>query len=222
MKRLGILASSLFITTSALAHNMPDAVNNYNGYDMLTGWYIGIGVNGDAESVMDMNSSPDVFNGSLAASDKVKLTNYDAGIDVFVGKSSSDHYGIEFGFSYIGNVEFRSKNAQGVRTDKIMIEQWNLRLEAFGKWPIGEYVEVRPHLGVAYMDAVQEFKGISTSAKQVDRYHTAGITYGIGLEGSWHQFGLRMDYRKFHVPNNIRDDFYVSDVLSLNYVYTFI
>lgn len=220
------IAGSMAVSLSAFAAKGPmmkgqSHDHSHGNMNWQTGWYIGAGVNGDSQSVMDLNSSPDVFNGELSASDKVERSSGNVGFDVFVGRMVNEHFGMELGYTLVGTQEFKSKDAAGVKTDKVEVDQWNVHLVALGKLPIAHYFDVYAKGGVAYYNTDQEFKVIATGAKQTDTSHTMALTYGVGLDINWDNWGIRGEYNVIWPANNVRDDFYISDIIGANAYYRF-
>lgn len=230
------IAGSLAMSLSAFASSGPGASHHKgssnDNMDWAQGWYIGAGVNGDAEGTMNLKGrDPSVFaNGSntaggiTAAPTKFDQTNRNIGFDVFVGRSVNDHFAFEMGYTWLGNVDFNSKNASDVKTDKIEIQQWNVHAVGVGKFPIGDYFAMYAKGGLAYMNVDQKTtRSVNTTApvKNTEKLSTFALTAGAGLEVMWDQFGVRGEYNVMLPSDSARDDFYISDIIGLNAYYKF-
>jgi len=221
------IAGSLAVSLSAFAHK--GAAYRSSGCDTCvpdnldwsTGWYIGAGVNGNAQGTMNLNGSPDVFDHYLdGLVDEVDQSSSDIGFDVYVGREVSKHWAAELGYTYVGNINFDGELAD-VETQNIQVKQWNVHLVGVGKLPIGEYFNVFAKGGAAYFSTTQEFETVATGAEVTDTSHTMALTYGAGLEVAWDNWGIRGEYNVIWPANNVRDDFYIADIISANLYYKF-
>lgn len=232
------IAGSLAMSLSAFASSGPGA-SHHNGssskdnMDWTQGWYIGAGVNGDAAGTQTLKGrDPSVFNGSAsataggitAAPAEFEQTARNVGFDVFVGRSVSDHFAFEMGYTWLGNVDFKNENASDVTTDKVVVKQWNVHAVGVGKFPIGDYFAMYAKGGLAYMGSEQDFtNAVNTAApvKTTEKLNTFALTAGAGLEVSWDQFGVRGEYNVMLPSDSARNDFYISDIIGLNAYYKF-
>lgn len=214
-------AGSLAVSLSAFAgKGAAYHANNGDNLDWATGWYIGAGVNGNAQSTMNLHGEPEVFDHYLAGMDKVDQSSGDLGFDVYVGREVSKHWAAELGYTYVGQQTFHGKVAD-VREYDVHVNQWNVHLVGVGKLPIGEYFNVFAKGGAAYFSTNQEFKQLSDGSKVEDTSHTMALTYGAGIEVTWDNWGIRGEYNVIWPANNVRDDFYIADVISANLYYKF-
>jgi hypothetical protein len=186
-------------------------------------WYIGFGINGDAAS--NLQGQPEAFVG--VELEEVELDSTDVGFDVYLGRSINDHFAIEFGYTFVGNVNLDltstlvHENENEVRHYSGKVEQWNLHAVALGRWPIGDYVNLMIKGGAAWYENSQNLQNISTDITTHDKYSGFALTYGGGIEVFWDQFGIRGDYTAVLPPNRADDMFYVSDLVGLSFIYKF-
>jgi hypothetical protein len=215
------VASSLAVSLSAFASTGP--AYNQSGYDgdWANGWYIGAGVNGDSQAVMDSNSGVDVFG--LASDTVIDRRSSDLGFDVYVGRQVSDWFAGELGFTWVGDQKFRVRDADTrVKEEDITVkDQWNIHLVGVGHLPLGDYVGVFAKLGAAYLQSDTRYKDATLGTSETESTHGFALTYGVGLQVSYEQFGIRGEYNVYRPANNVRDDFYISDVISANVFYKF-
>lgn len=222
------IAGSLAVSLSAFASTGPSySSNGYNG-DWSTGWYIGAGINGDSANTHKKGSivsypftSTDI---PAAAGDRFKMNNSDIGFDAYVGRQVSDHFAAEFGYTYVGDVDFNLKDSAGVKQDSVRVEQWNVHLVGLMKMPIGDYFNFFAKGGLAYINVDQKYKyniETGTVTKHTDSLDTVAFTGGVGMEVAWDQFGIRGEYTVIRPNETAQDDFYISDLIGLNAYYKF-
>jgi hypothetical protein len=210
-------------TVGSLAISLPAFAGMLDGYtgDWSQGWYIGAGVNGDSQAVMDSRSGVDVFG--LASDTRIDRRSSDVGFDVYVGRDVSNYFAGEFGFTWVGDQNFRVRDADtGVKEEDIKVkDQWNIHLVGKGQLPLGDYFNVFAKLGAAYLQSDARYKDATLGTSETESTHSFALTYGVGLELAYEQFGLRGEYNVYRPANNVRDDFYISDVISANVFYKF-
>jgi hypothetical protein len=218
------IAGSLAVSLSAFANKGAEykAHHHHDNLDWSKGWYIGAGVNGNAESTMNLNGSPEVFDHYLesAGISEVEMSTTDIGFDAYIGRDISKHWAVELGYTWLGNQFFDAEISE-VEYYDVEVQQWNAHLVGIGKLPIGEYFNVFAKGGVAYFSSTQEFENEFTGVEATDTIHTMALTYGAGIEVTWDNWGVRGEYNVIWPANNVRDDFYVADIISANIYYKF-
>lgn len=208
MKKILLSACSLSLCLNAFAAS----TDNLNWAE---NWSIGFGINADASS--NLQGQPQAFVD--VDTDSLELESTAVGFDVYLARAINDHFAIEMGYTFVGNVDLDYYAESGPYTVKV--EQWNLHAQALGRWPIGEYVNLMIKGGTAWYENTQNLENIETGAKVHDKYSGFALTYGGGVEVFWDQFGLRADYTALLPPNRADDMLYVSDLLGLSFMYKF-
>lgn len=220
------IAGSLAVSLSAFANKGADYKPHHHHHDNLDwskGWYIGAGVNGNAESTMGYNGSPEVFEGQLgdSFSGEVELGESNVGFDAYVGRKVSKHWAVELGYTWLGDQTFDVEESE-LEVYDLEVEQWNVHLVGIGYLPVGEYVNVFVKGGAAYFSTTQE---LETEAADVDvntsTLHTMALTYGAGIELAWDNWGIRGEYNVIWPTSSAREDFYIADIISANIYYKF-
>lgn len=206
-----ILASGLALSMSAFA--------SHDVLEWNEGWYIGAGINGNAESTMNYQGSPEVFSGTLSGISEVELSENNVGVDVYVGRKINKHWSTELGYTYVGQSEFDVETSE-TKVGHVEVNQWNLHLVGIGTLPIGHYVNAFVKGGVAYLSTEQEFD-LAGLSDNTDTLHSFAVTYGAGLEVTWANWGVRGEYNVIWPGSNVQDDFYVADIISANVYYKF-
>ncbi len=211
-------------TVGSLAISLPAFAGMLDGYNGAwdTGWYIGAGINGDAQSVMDTRGGVTQFKS--ATDTRIDRRSSDVGFDVYVGRDVSNYFAGEMGFTWVGDQNFRVRDSStGDKEQDIKVkDQWNIHLVGKGSLPLGDYFNVFAKLGAAYMQSDQRFTNVDPAVSTfTETTHGFALTYGVGLELTYEQFGLRTEYNVLRPAENVRDDFYVSDVISANVFYKF-
>jgi opacity protein-like surface antigen len=221
MKNLLISASCLALSLSAIAaptkgapYSPPPAPPQDN-LNWGQNWYIGFGINADAAS--NLQGQPDAFVG--VEIDELELDSTAIGFDVYLGRSINDHFAVELGYTFVGNVELDLSSESSYYSGKV--EQWDLHAVALGRWPIGDYVNLMIKGGAAWYENSQNLKNINSDLTTHDKYSGFALTYGGGLEVFWDQFGVRADYTAILPPNRADDMFYVSDLIGMSFIYKF-
>lgn len=216
-------AGSLLVSLSAFANKGAQYHEHHNNdLDWSKGWYVGAGVNSNAEGTMNLNGSPEVFDhiSGMSSMDEVEQNGNNVGFDLYVGRDINKHWAVELGYTYVGTINFDGEIA-GIVVEEIEVKQWNMHLVGIGKLPIGEYFNVFAKGGAAYFSSSQEFETVSSGAEVTDTIHTMALTYGAGIEVTWNHWGIRGEYNVIWPASNVRDDFYVADVISGNVYYKF-
>jgi len=218
------IAGSLAVSLSAFANKGAEYQpnhNHHNNLDWSKGWYIGAGVNGNAESTMNLQGPSDVFSTVLTDLTEVEQTAGNAGFDLYVGRHVSKHWAVELGYTWLGD-QFFDGEVLEVDTYGIELQQWNIHLVGVGYLSIGEYVNLFAKGGVAYYYSKQEYEDEITGADLgSDTLNTMALTYGAGIELALNNWGIRGEYNVIWPANNVEDDFYVADIISANIYYKF-
>lgn len=228
------IAGSLAMSLSAFASSGPGASHHgshEDNMDWSKGWYVGAGINGDATNTANLvGRDPAVFaNGSntaggiTAAPSEFEQTSNNIGFDVFVGRDVSRHFAFEVGYTWVGNVEFETEVTED-EVDEITVQQWNVHAVGVVKMPVGEYFTVFGKGGIAYLSSVHEIsknEDLPTAVNSDETLNTFALTAGAGMEVAWDQFGVRGEYNVLLPSETARNDFYISDVVSLNVFYKF-
>jgi hypothetical protein len=223
------IAGSMAVSLSAFANKGAEYQKphhkHHNNLDWSKGWYIGAGVNGNAQATMELNGTPHVFNHYLPetfSDAQVKSTANDLGFDAYVGRQVSRHWAVELGYTWLGNQFFNGYEFfDGAKNYEIEVQQWNAHLVGIGKMPVGHYVNVFFKGGVAYFSSEQEFTNEIESFTVTDSTRGMTLTYGAGIELAMHHWGIRGEYNRIWPANNVEDDFYVADIISANIYYKF-
>lgn len=218
-----LLVCSLFMTLPALAnkgadYKAPQPESSPYNLDWSKGWYIGAGVNADALTFFDVNGTtiPAAFS-----TDKVEINSNNAGFDVYIGREVNRYWAAEFGYSYVGNVDLKGIT-DGVKEQTAYARQWNLHAVGIGRLPLGYHMNFMYKGGLAWYFNSGKFLDIPTDVVSHNRYRGFALTYGAGLEVTWDQFVLRGDYTFMSPPENIQDDFLVTDLMGVSLIYKFI
>ncbi len=210
-------------TVGSLAISLPAFAGMLDGYNAAwdTGWYVGLGANVDSQQLMDTRGGVTQFKSSTFP--RVDQRSADAGFDLYVGRDVSNYFAGELGFTWVGDMNFRVKDDGGDKAQDIKVkDQWNIHLVGKGTLPLGDYVGVFAKLGAAYMQSDQRFKDVDPSISTfTETTHGFALTYGVGIQATYEQFGVRGEYNVLRPAENVRDDFYVSDIISANVFYKF-
>jgi hypothetical protein len=219
----GSMAVSLCAFANKGAEYEPHHHKHHDNLDWSKGWYIGAGVNGNAQSTMGLNGTPHVFNHYFPVTftaTEVEQSTSDVGFDAYIGRQVSRHWAVELGYTWLGN-QFFTVETDGAETGNIEVQQWNAHLVGVGKLPIGEYFNVFAKGGVAYFSSEQEISDDFALTSVTDATRTMALTYGAGIEVAWDNWGIRGEYNVIWPANNVEDDFYVADIISANLYYKF-
>lgn len=229
-----VLAGSMAVSLSAFAakgapYQAPVQDKAYGA------WYIGAGPNWNSQFNMDTNGIDVIYPSSLDfIFEDVYLTteqsSSDIGFDVYVGYDLSKYWQVELGYTYVGDVNLRSTALSAEDPDlegsfDTTVKQWNVHFVGMGKLPVGEYVNVFLKGGIAYFSSKQEYDlgegGEALTGVFEQTTDSLALTYGAGAELHWDNWGLRGEYNVMWPANNVREDFYIADVISANLYYKF-
>jgi opacity protein-like surface antigen len=220
------IAGSMAISLSAFANKGAEYHaphhKHHDNLDWSKGWYIGAGVNGNAQATMGLNGSPKVFDHYFPNDfvTEYEQTTSDVGFDAYIGRQVSRHWAVELGYTWLGNQFFEGEYLE-TEVIQAEVQQWNAHLVGIGKLPIGEYFNVLAKAGAAYFSSEQEFTFTDGTASATDTTHTMALTYGAGIEVAWDNWGIRGEYNVIWPANNVEDDFYIADIISANIYYKF-
>jgi outer membrane protein assembly factor BamA len=215
----------LLLATGSLALSLPALAETNNSGDDLNWshhWYIGGGINGDVQSHMNLNGSPEVFAHVLDPYDltSVKQSSFNVGFDIYIGRNIGEHWAAELGYTYVPTTTFDGKQGENELVD-VRIDQWNVHLVGIGKIQMAEYVNIFAKGGATYFGSNQTIETESTDLSVVDSIRTLALTYGIGAEITWPHWGIRGEYNVIWPASNVLDDYYVEDIMSANLYYKF-
>jgi OmpA-OmpF porin, OOP family len=174
-------------------------------------WYIGAGVNGSSQFSMNNGDFEDEFEQESA----------NLGFDVYVGYDANKYWGVEAGYTYVGNINYQNEDDE-FAWEGVEVKQWNAHLVGVGKLPIGDYFSMFFKAGFAYYSNKTEYSDLNDNDFAYDdTSDSMALTYGAGAEIAWENWGVRGEYNVISPANNVRDDFYIADVISANIYYKF-
>jgi hypothetical protein len=218
-----LIACSLALSLPVLAnkgadYHKPAETKSNNTDDWSKGWNIGAGVNADANSTYYTHGTtvPIGFT-----TEEVDLQNNNTGFDVYIGREVSKYWATELGYSYVGNIDLSGKTDH-VHEQSASVRQWNVHAVGLGRLPLGYHMNFLYKGGIAWYYNSGKFHDLALDEITHSKYRGFALTYGAGLEVTWDQFAIRGDYTFLSPPENIQDDFWVSDLVGLSMIYKFI
>jgi outer membrane protein assembly factor BamA len=230
-----VIAGSLAVSLSAFATKGATYHAPVQEKEKSQGaWYIGAGTNWNSQQAMNKSENMDVFNADLGYYDfnETEMSSSDMGFDVYVGYDINKYWAAELGYTYVGNINFDFEDdEQTLYTAQV--KQWNIHLVGIGKLPVGDYVNFFLKGGIEYFSTSEDFdcqvEGFcdyindeyNVNAEFDSTSSTFALTYGAGAELVWENWGLRGEYNVTWPATNVRDDFYIADVISANIFYKF-
>lgn len=174
------------------------------------GWYAGVGLNYFSALTEDgITPSADV-------SDQYDLDSQSLGWNLFAGYRNTQHFGTELGFNWIGDLKYKDKSEDVTSKQKCM---WALSYDALFYMPLVDGLEVFAKGGADYFSG-----SITNSTVSINdvKLHIFGLNYGVGLQYTYQQFGIRAAYTDFQtVTHNQKDDFNIPNLLNLDVFYMF-
>lgn len=207
---------SMALTLTAFAHKGANYSNSSDNMDWSKNWYIGAGINTDAKFTFNADFD-DTLDGT---SDKFESSSNNVGFDAYLGREVNEHLAVEFGYTYIGDVNFDG-TVSDVKVEEATVKQWDVDLVGVGRWAIGEYFNLMIKGGIAWYDNHQEVKLLSTGVAEKEDFDGFALTYGGGLEVAWDQFAVRGDYTVIRPAESMQDTLYISDLVGLSLIYKF-
>jgi hypothetical protein len=212
-----LLTFAAFANKGAAYHSQPVHKSTDN-LDWSKGWYIGVGVNADSEFITNTNgaSLPIGFT-----TDKVRYDSNNTGFDVYIGREISPYWAAEFGYSYVGNIDFTGETDH-VHEQTASVRQWNVHTVGLGRVPLGYHMNFMYKGGLTWYYNSGKFHDLTLDEITHNKYRGFALTYGAGLEVTWDQFALRGDYTFISPPSNIQDDFWISNLIGVSMIYKFI
>lgn len=217
-----VLATSLSISLSSFANKgAAYQEKNEDNLNWFQNWYMGIGVNGNAENTLNLHGSTEVFDhiSGFTTLDEVEQTSSSPGFEFYVGRIINKNWSYELGYTLLGDMHFSGEIDES-REEKVEVVQWNVHLVGIGKLPIGEYFNVFLKGGGGYIMSTQEF--LDTSGVNLrDKVNTMMLTYGWGIGLELERWGIRGEYNVISPANNVQDDFYIADIISATIFYKF-
>lgn len=170
-----------------------------------TPWYVGVGLNYNA-----------VFTDERSGRE---LDNSNIGGNIFVGYDVNKYFGLEGGFNYLGNEEYKAKSGAANKSE--LDSQWNLHLVGNAYLPVNKMFQPFVFGGATYMNG--EWDKVSGSSS--DRHYAGfGLIYGAGAQFNYNQFGVRVKYtqqRKSSANNQVNGLSSPKDYISLDVLYHF-
>lgn len=218
-----LVVGSLLLSLPSISHSAGSNPLSKDRYPWSHGTYIGGGINGNAESFMHLNNTPEVFMHYLPLSSsatEVEQTNNSVGFDIYVGHDLNPYWSVELGYTYVANINLDGEMNE-IEFQEIRISQWNAHFVAVGKLPIASNFNAFAKLGVAYFGSNQDFGTEDLETEINDSIRTAAITYGAGIEVAWMNWGVRGEYNIISPSTSFSDDFYIADIISANLYYKF-
>ena len=162
----------------ALALALPAAANaqgfSFTGPD--SGWYVGGGI---GQSQIDIDTSD--------AAPGTTVDDKDTSFRVFGGYQMNKHFGVELGYSQLGEV---SGNEPGFGAFQFEAKAWDL--VAVGTLPLGNSFSLIGKLGFYKGDLDFTGGGESLSESNTDLTYAIGAQYdfskNLGLRAEWQQY----------------------------------
>lgn len=171
-----------------------------------TPWYVGVGLNYNAVFTDESNSNR-------------KLDDSDIGGNIFVGYDVNKYFGIEGGFNYLGNEEYKSSTGAANKSE--LDDQWNLHMVGNAYLPVNKMFQPFVFGGATYMNGEWDKVNGNSSDRQ---YAGFGLIYGAGAQFNYNQFGVRVKYtqqRKSTALNQQNGLSSPKDYISLDVLYHF-
>lgn len=206
------------LANKGAAYTEKPSTPSTDNLDWSKGWYIGLGINNDGIFSEDVTGVSSLIG---FTTDEVDLSNSNIGFDVYLGREISKYWAVELGYTYVGNLDVNGETDEGL-IQSATVKQWNVHAVGLGRLPLGEHFDFMIKGGPAWYFNSEKFEDVATDLTVHSKYRGFALTYGAGLEVFWDQFVVRADYTMISPPNNIQDDFWVTDIAGLSFIYKFI
>jgi opacity protein-like surface antigen len=211
------MKSSLILSALALSFASSLYAHTDN-LDWNKGWYIGAGLNSNAELLQQTAGSITPLG---LSGDEIKLDSDNIGFDAYLGREINPYFAAELGYTFAGNVHYSAETAE-IHTQSATVKEWNLHFVLLGRLPIGEYANLFLKGGSAWYYNTEKLENIIVPQINHTNEQGLALTYGFGAEIAWDQFVLRGEYIVISPASNVIDDFYITDTVGASLIYKFL
>jgi opacity protein-like surface antigen len=204
-----LVAASILVASSAFAdHHMADS-------SIAPGWYVGAGVNRSSLETMDVTTT--VGGGD---STTVQIDSRHYGWSVLAGKNITKLFAVEAQYTKFGN---NTVNDDAENLSVNVTDTYSYGFTGVLKSPSWNGFSFLAKGGVAYLSEKSDATIASSGVEQTTAYNGAGLTYGVGAQYDYNQFGVRFDWSAMDVNDSEEVNSYVfaPETYTLSVLYNF-
>jgi hypothetical protein len=153
-----------------------------------------------------------------ADSATVQIDSRDYGWGIFAGKNITKLIAVEAQYVQYGNNTVND-DAENLTVD--VTDTYSLGLTGVIKTPSWNGFSFLAKGGVAYLSQKTDATVASIDVAQSTKYNGAGLTYGVGAQYDYNQFGVRFDWSAIDASDsdNVNDYVFAPETYTLSLIY---